>query len=181
MHNYTMSGIQNNKIYNFTLSTRNNVANTKTMSGNITVSTTGALELTIYQDNGDTFQLSEQVEVDLYKEILKREIEKFKTCKANLTIKKTTIKIKTKSVEIAVPVMKNTKAKGIVEAFLLFFINKTKETTLSQTQLNDVVARMNDFFVVLALLKDDGVTCKQTMSNYYVSQFQWAMQTTLEQ
>ena len=181
MHNYTMSWIQNNNTYNFTLSARNNLGNTKLMSGAIAVSTTGALQLTVYQNNGSTLQLSQQVELELYNQILQREIDKFQACKASITINKQTIKIGDKDVEVQVPVIEKNSVKNIVQAFLLFFINKTKNTTMSQAELNEVVLRMNNFFLIVKLLRDDDGTCQQNMSNYYIAQFEQIMTETRSQ
>lgn len=178
MHNYTMSGIELNKVYIFALTAKDLLGNSKSLSGDMSLSETGSLIVNIYQENQDVYQLSQQVELTLYSEILKREIEKFQVCRDALTINKQTIQIGDKTVEIEVPVIEKESVRTIVQAFLLFFINKTEGTTLSQTELDETVLKMNNFFIILKLLRDDEGQCEQNMSNYYVAQFNQILEQT---
>lgn len=74
--------------------------------------------------------------------------------------------------------MDKASSKTIVQAFSLLLINKLKDADLSAGTMEEVVNRVNNFFIILKLLRDDEGSCQQNMSAYYINQFEKIMQDT---
>jgi hypothetical protein len=174
-HNHTLTGIQNNSQYPFSLMVSDNLGNTKWLSGTLNASTTWALSINIHNSN-DIIQLSWQVEANLYLQILQNEINKFQACRAAITFTNHTIPVGTKSIVIRKPTITKPSVNQIMWAFLVLFTNKIKDRTeLSQAELNIVADAVNNFLIVIKLVDDDDSSCEQKMSTYYLSQFEQIM------
>jgi len=174
-HNYTMTSIQNNNKYPFSIIASDNLANNKTLSGVLHMSTTGIISMS-FPESDIAAYLSWQVEANIYLQILQNEINKFKVCKAGITFKNQTIPVGNKSVVVKIPTINNSKVEKTMNVFILLFVNKIKEkTTFSQIELNTVTEAINNFLVVIKLVDDDKSQCEQTMSTYYLSQFEQLM------
>jgi len=174
-HTYTMTSIQNNNAYPFTITVSDNLSNARGLSGVLHVSTTGAISMTFPQSDIAVY-LPWQVEASIYLQILQNEINKFKTCKAAITFTNITIPIGTKSIVIKRPTITTSSVNQVMWAFLVLFVNKAKEkTTLSQVELNVVADAINNFLVIIKLVDDDEGNCEQKMSTYYLSQFEQLM------
>lgn len=174
-HTYTMANIQNNNHYPFAITVLDNLSNNNTLQGVLYKSATGSLSISL-QSSNDILQLSWQAEANLYLQILQNEINKFQTCKAALTFTNQNIPVANKTVTLKIPTIQNNGVKQTMLAFLLLFTNKVKDkTTLSQVELNTVADAVNNFLVIIKLVDDNGNSCDQKMSTYYLSQFEQLM------
>jgi hypothetical protein len=46
-----------------------------------------------------------------------------------------------------------------------------EESNLSEKQIEELIMRLNNIFVIIKLVRDDDNTCEQNLSNYYIGQF----------
>ena len=71
------------------------------------------------------------------------------------------------------PNFKKSQMKTLVNAFTLFILDKVKhDYKISKTDIDEITKKFDSFLIILKLLRDDDNTCKQNLSNYYISQFQ---------
>ena len=180
-HNYTTTALATGKTYMFSIKINDALQNTNFMSGTVAVNASGAASVTIATQNNNVLQLSSQVEAKLFSQILKEEIKKFESCKSDLKFKSTSIELKgTKSINLKIPEMEKSSTKTIVQAFSLMLVNKLKTSNLSASELDETETKVNNFFVILKLLKDDKGDCKQNLSAYYINQFERIMEDMLK-
>lgn len=181
MHNYTAAPFATGKTYLFSIKISDALQNTNFMSGTIAVNASGAVALTIATQGNNILQLSSQVEAKLFSQILKEEIQKFEMCKSDIEFKSTTVPLRgNKSIELKIPTMTKSTTKTIVQAFSLMLLNKLKTANLSASELDETETKVNNFFVILKLLRDDNGECQQNLSAYYIGQFERIMEDMLK-
>jgi hypothetical protein len=170
-HTYTVQNTQNNSTYIFNLSVSDILGNTRSLSGDIAISSTGVVSIGFDQGNIPT--ISPEAETNLYLQILQNEVNKFKACRDALTLNTVNIPVGTKNIQLQVPVINKAQVKNAMNGFLLLFTNKVKtRTELSQAELTEVATIINNFLVILKLTNDNENTCQQSMSNYYLGAFE---------
>ncbi len=180
-HTYTTTALATGKTYLFNIKINDALQNTNFMSGTVVVNASGATSITIATQNNNVLQLSSQVEAKLFSQILKEEIKKFESCKSDIDFKSTTIPLKgNKSINLKIPEMEKSSTKTIVQAFSLMLVNKLKSANLSVSEIDETETKVNNFFVILKLLKDDKGDCKQNLSAYYINQFERIMDEMLK-
>jgi len=169
-HNHVFSGMEYDSYVDFELSSYNVLWNVRNISWTISISETGYLLLELYGNQVAMMPMA--VEAVVYAEILQREIEKFQACRDALSIREQNLEIWSRNVTLRIPVMDQDRVRRTVSTFMLLMMNRAKDIDVSDEEMKELINRMNNFFVIIKLLDDDGWTCQQNMSNYYIGQFE---------
>ena len=72
---------------------------------------------------------------------------------------------------VKLPEFKSASLNSITNAFIVVLFERIEEENLSQTKLDEITEDLNNFLIVLKLVKDDDNECKQNMSQYYINRF----------
>lgn len=89
-------------------------------------------------------------------------------------IKTKTLKItinKQKNINVKVPEYKDATTKKTANAFIAVLSEKIESKNLSQNALDEIAEDLNNFLIVVKLVKDDNNQCKQNMTQYYINRF----------
>ena len=105
------------------------------------------------------------------RDVLKQELQKFQACKSTLAITTIPREIKGETYDVKIPSFNKNKLKLIVNTFTSVFIENVIESDLSEKQIEEIIMRLNNMFVVIKLVRDNNNTCEQNLSNYYIGQF----------
>ena len=108
--------------------------------------------------------------------IFKVEIDKFTACKSGLSYAPIELEVRRNTFVLQMPAFKKSQVKTLVNAFTLFVLDKVKKNpTIDSGDIAEITKKFDSFLIVLKLLRDDDNTCKQNLSNYYISQFRHAL------
>jgi hypothetical protein len=109
-------------------------------------------------------------------DVLRREVEKFNTCKNSLSYTPVDIDVRDTTFTLHMPMFQKTQMKTLVNAFTLFVLDKVKHNyAMTSGNIAEMTKKFDNFLIILKLLRDDDNSCKQNLSNYHVSQFQNAL------
>ena len=102
----------------------------------------------------------------------------FNTCANEISTKELKLVInKQKNVTVKVPEFTNSTTSKLTNAFIAVLFERVEKKKLPQYALDEITEDLNNFLIIVKLVKDDNNECKQNMSQYYVNRFK----NTLEQ
>ena len=102
----------------------------------------------------------------------------FNTCANEISTKELKLVInKQKNVTVKIPEFTNSTINKLSNAFIAVLFEKVENKKLPQYALDEITEDLNNFLIIVKLVKDDNNECKQNMSQYYVNRFK----NTLEQ
>lgn len=84
---------------------------------------------------------------------------------------------KQKNVIVKVPEFTNSTTSKLTNAFIAVLFERVENKKLPQYALDEITEDLNNFLMIVKLVKDDNDECKQNRSQYYVNRFK----NTLEQ
>lgn len=172
-HEYTLSGIQLETRYDFTLQLDDVVHNTGNYKGSFVISSTGSVILSYALSSGSLVTTGVLMELS---NILKEEINKFNTCKAALEYNDIELNIHKNMYMLHIPSFTKTYVKQVVSAFTLLVLDRVEQDkALTQPELQEITDKFDNFLIILKLIRDDENACKQNLSNYHISQFKRAL------
>lgn len=163
-------------IYTITIEWNNEVGNEFVWAWELS-SQNGERELFIDEEEVASNQqilealLDDEEDALTIRDILKQELQKFQGCRNTLTITTIPREIKNKSYDVKIPSFNKNNLKLIVNTFTAVLIENIEESDLSDKQIEEVIMRLNNMFVVVKLVRDNNNTCEQNLSNYYIGQF----------
>lgn len=173
-HTYTTTALATSKTYLFSIKINDALQNTNFMSGTVTVNASGATSVSISTQSNNIMQLSAQVEAGLFAKMLRKEIENFEECKAELDINEVEIDLgANKKISFDIPDVSKKTTKTILSTFASVLTAKLKTANLTAGQLKEIENKSNNFFAVTALLQEG--SCKQNLSAYHINLFENAM------
>lgn len=96
----------------------------------------------------------------------------FGTCTEWIRTKDLKVAInKYKSVIVKVPEYNDWTTKKTANAFIAVLFEKIENKNLSQHALDEITEDLNNFLIVVKLVKDNNNQCKQNMTQYYINRF----------
>ena len=96
----------------------------------------------------------------------------FGKCAESIRTKDLKISInKYKSVTVKIPNYKDTNVNKLTNAFIAVLFERVEDKGLPQYALNEITEDLNNFLIVVKLVKDDNNECKQNMTEYYINRF----------
>ncbi len=102
----------------------------------------------------------------------KRALYNYQVCKQQVAIKEVHVEIYNDTYSLFVPQFESQFLSHISVLFSKLILDKIKENRLAQDEIDEVIHNFNNFLVILKLLRDDDISCKQNLSNYYINKFQ---------
>lgn len=166
-HTYVFSGVVANTTYPFRLSVLDMAGNPTMYSGSFIQTATGVtFSYIVYTTSELTWTLA------LLQQTLKIEVEKFNACKNALNVVALPVTVDKNTYVLQMPDFKKTYIKKVVNAFSLLILDKVEQNKeLTQSEIDIITDRFDNFLIIMKLLKDDDNVCKQNLSNYYITQF----------
>lgn len=105
-----------------------------------------------------------------------KEISKFNACRKLVSYKELKLNIHNSTYVLQMPDFKKSYVKKIINAFTLVVLSDIeKNNTLTNTDLQSITNKFNNFLIILKLVRDDDNSCKQSLSNYHITEFKKAM------
>ena len=96
----------------------------------------------------------------------------FGKCAEDIKTKDIKISInKYKSVTIKIPNYQDTNVNKLTNAFIAVLFERIEDKWLPQYALDEITEDLNNFLIIVKLVKDDNNECKQNMTEYYINRF----------
>ncbi|MFZ2719034.1 MAG: hypothetical protein WAZ12_04550, partial [Candidatus Absconditicoccaceae bacterium] len=167
-----ITGLVQNKVYHFVLKLTDPVNNILAIGGDIYFITGGKVGFT-----HQTITLTSNIVVNVatgstIATVIKQEINKFNNCKSDIKITNINIKVNNQDIKLNMPNFDKSDIRKIVNSFTIVIMDKLQKSTLTKSDLDDIVNRFDDFLIILKLVRDDDNQCKQNLSNYHIRLFQ---------
>jgi len=157
---------ENNSGYLFTLKLYDYADNELMFTGNVFFDWSGFLteEEIVDNETGSTFG------------IFIHEVKKFNECRDILEYSSTEFSMNWFEVSLTIPNLESEYYKKFVNLLTLLIVNNIEEKNLSEKQVEFIMNKYENFLIVLKLLKDSDSICEQNLSNYHISQLQFALE-----
>ena len=96
----------------------------------------------------------------------------FRTCAKEIDTKELKLLINGyKNVTVNIPEFKNSSIRKLTNAFVVVLFERIENKKLPQNVLDEITEDLNNFLIIVKLVKDDNNECKQNMTQYYINRF----------
>ena len=103
---------------------------------------------------------------------LKQQISNYNLCKSWITdFRIIDLPIKNYVVKLEMPDFEKSAIQKLVSSFAIVLYEKISDSNMTESDVKALTNDFNEFLVVLKLVRDDEWSCKQNLSNYYMSKF----------
>lgn len=102
---------------------------------------------------------------------LKLQFNSFGKCSENIDTIKLDLPIKWKTASVNIPKFSNQNINKLTNSFTIALVQKLEKKDLSQKALNEISEDLNNFLIIVKIVKDDDNECKQNMTQYYINRF----------
>ena len=170
---FTIKNIKKDNIYSYSISIEDEAKNAEYIGGTFILSW-----------NSVVFTKKEISKWNLITEIwfrtwnsweviddIKKQYSSFDTCAKKITVIKLELPIKLNSMNVRMPKFSDEKINKLTNAFTVVLVQRLEKKDLSQKALDEISEDLNNFLIVIKLVKDDNNACKQNMTQYYINRF----------
>ena len=102
---------------------------------------------------------------------LREKLNSFDKCSENIKFKNIKLPIDWMTWKLIIPNYTNSSINQMTNAFTTLLVKRIEGKAFSQRDLNEIFEDLNNFLIVVKLVKDDANECKQNMSQYYINKF----------
>ena len=102
---------------------------------------------------------------------LKEKFNSFDKCSKDLKFINMNLPINGMTWKLAMPSYTNSSVNQMTNAFTTLLVKRIEGKAFSQRDLDEIFEDLNNFLIVVKLVKDDENACKQNMSQYYINRF----------
>lgn len=169
-HKITLDDIKKSYKYNFSISVQDDARNTIYIWWNFYISWN---EINFTNQEINKSQLLTDFWFTWNKETdIKIITNNFSICANEVTKKPLKLAInKQKSTIVYIPEFNNENTKKMSNAFIAVLFERVENKKLPQYAIDEITQDLNNFLIVVKLVKDDNNECKQNMTQYYINKF----------
>ena len=102
---------------------------------------------------------------------LKQKLNSFSSCSEGIEFVDLNLPIKWKTAKVKMPKFEDKNINKITNAFTVELFKRIEGKNLPQETLNTITEDLNNFLIIVKLVKEDNNSCKQNMTHYYVNKF----------
>ena len=103
---------------------------------------------------------------------LKTQLNNFWECTNNINIKTLNLSLnKGQTAKVQIPEINNTTINKLTSAFTIVLFERIEKQKLEQREIDEITEDLNNFLMVVKIVKDDENDCKNNMNQYYINRF----------
>ena len=168
-HEFVLNSIRNKLIYNYSISIEDEAKNKLNIWWNFYISWDKVIFTNKEIRAGDL--ITEAWFKSWDEQELKDKLNSFDKCSEDIKFTRMNLPIDWMTWKLVMPSFSNSSVNQMTNAFTTLLVKRIDGKAFSQKDLDEIFEDLNNFLIVVKLVKDDNNACKQNMSQYYINRF----------
>ena len=168
-HEFTLQDIKNKHKYNYSIEIEDEAKNTLNIGWDFYLSWNGII---FTSEEISKSHLITEAWFKTWDEIdLKEKFNSFDKCTQNLEFINMNLPINGMTWKLIMPNYTDSSINQMTNAFTTILVKRIDGKAFRQSELDEIFEDLNNFLIIVKLVKDDENACKQNMSQYYINRF----------
>ena len=168
-HEFILNNISNKLVYNYSISIEDEAKNKLNIWWNFYISWDKVVFTNKEIRAGDL--ITEAWFKTWDEQELKDKLNSFDKCAEDIKFINMNLPIDWMTWKLVMPSFSNSSVNQMTNAFTTLLVKRIDGKAFSQKDLDEIFEDLNNFLIVVKLVKDDNNACKQNMSQYYINRF----------
>ena len=168
-HEFVLNSIRNKLVYNYSISMEDEAKNKLNIWWDFYISWDKVIFTNKEIRAGDL--ITEAWFKSWDEQELKDKLNSFDKCSEDIKFTRMNLPIDWMTWKLVMPSFSNSSINQMTNAFTTLLVKRIDGKAFSQKDLDEIFEDLNNFLIVVKLVKDDNNACKQNMSQYYINRF----------